>query len=118
MRKLGLFILAGIAAIILLVNIGPIVLLGLSLVILYYAFKGFMKADTSLSKIVWAIFGLILLTITASNVPALVGLVAAVILYFVYKKWNEDGVTFSNAEKEKDPFVNFEKEWEELKRNF
>ncbi|MCT8136899.1 flagellar basal body rod protein [Anaerobacillus sp. CMMVII] len=120
MKKFGLFILGGIAAIILIANLGPIALFALSIAILYYAFKGFMKADTSLSKVAWAILGLILLSITASNVPALAGIMAAIVLYFVYKKWNEEqGVVVENkATETKDPFVNFEKEWAELKRNF
>lgn len=122
MKKFGLILLGGIAALILLANLGPIVIFALSLVILYYAFKGFMNADTSFSKIAWAVLGLILFSITASNVPALVGLVAAVVLYFVFKNWNEDGDSpespVTNKEEDKDPFVNFEKEWAQLKRNY
>lgn len=121
MQKFGLIILGGIAAIILLANIGPIAIFAISLVILYYAFKGFMNAGTSLSKIAWAIFGLILFSSVAANVPALVGLLAAVILYFVFKKWNEnddDTEAPTTAKEETDPFVNFEKEWAELKKNF
>lgn len=119
MKKFGLLVLGGIAGIILLANLGPIVIFALSLVILYYSFKGFMKADTSVNKLAWAVLGLILFTATASNVPALVGIVAAVVLYFVYKKWNENDDTPINTPKEeKDPFVNFEKEWADLKRNF
>lgn len=119
MKKLGLMILGGIAAIILLANIGPIAIFALSLVILYYAFKGFMKADTSLSKVAWAILGLILFTATASNAPAIVGIVAAITLYFVYKKWTEEKeVPTITKKEENDPFVNFEKEWAQLKRNY
>lgn len=119
MKKFGLFVLGLIATIILLVNLGPIVLFALSLIILYYSFRSFMKADTSLSKVAWAILGLILFTVTASNVPALVGLVAAVVLYFVYKKWSENGnVNTVETEVETDPFINFEKQWAELKRNY
>ncbi|MCZ2846260.1 MAG: flagellar basal body rod protein [Candidatus Bathyarchaeota archaeon] len=119
MKKFGLFILGGIAAIILLVNLGPIVLFALSIAILYYAFKGFMKADTSLSKVAWAVLGLLLLSVTAANVPALVGFIAAIVLYFVYKKWNENDVKVSINQKTEstDPFVNFEKEWAQLKGN-
>lgn len=120
MKKLGLFILGGIAAIIFVANLGPMAMFALSLVILYYAFKGFMKADTSLSKVAWAVLGLILFSITASNVPALVGVLAAFVLYFVYKKWNEEPgeVIVESKQEENDPFVNFEKEWAQLKRNF
>ncbi len=122
MKKIGLFILGGIAAIILLANIGPIAIFAISLVILYYVFKGFMNADTSFSKIAWAILGLILLSSVASNVPALVGLIAAVVLYFVFKSWDEvdrsSEAPLTNEKQETDPFVNFEKEWAELKRNY
>lgn len=120
MKKFGLFILGGIAAIILLVNLGPIVIFALSIAILYYAFKGFMKADTSLSKVAWAVLGLLLLTATASNVPALVGFFAAIVLYFVYKKWNENDEKLLSSSKPEsnDPFVNFEKEWAEFKGNY
>lgn len=120
MKKFGLFILGGIATVILLVNLGPIVIFTLSIAILYYAFKGFMKADTSLSKVAWAVLGLLLLTATASNVPAFVGFIAAIVLYFVFKKWNESGEKLlSNSKPESnDPFVNFEKEWAQLKRNY
>ncbi|OIJ14034.1 flagellar basal body rod protein [Anaerobacillus arseniciselenatis] len=122
MKKFGLIILGGIAAIILLANIGPIAIFALSLVILYYAFKGFMNADTSFSKIAWAILGLILFSSVASNIPALVGLIAAIVLYFVFKSWDEDDreseAPITNKREETDPFVNFEKEWAELKRNY
>ncbi len=119
MKKFGLFILGGIAAIILIANLGPMAMFAISLAILYYAFKGFMKADTSLSKVAWAVLGLILFSITASNVPALVGVLAAFVLYFVYKKWNEEPTIVEAKQTETtDPFVNFEREWAELKRNF
>jgi lia operon protein LiaI len=119
MKKFGLFILGGIAAIILIANVGPIAMFAISIAILYYAFKGFMKADTSSSKVGWAILGLILFSITVSNVPALAGIMAAIVLYFVYKKWNEEkGFTVEDKAESKDPFVNFEKEWAQLKRNF
>ncbi len=119
MKKFGLFILGGIAAIILIANLGPIALFAFSVAILYYAFKGFMKAETSLSKVAWATLGLVLFSITVSNVPALAGIAAAVVLYYVYKKWNEEKeIVVKRKHETTDPFVNFEKEWAELKRNF
>ena len=110
--------LGGIAAIIFIVNLGPLALFAISLAILYYAFKGFMKADTSLTKVAWAVFGLILFSITASNAPAIVGVLAAIVLYFVYKKWNEEKHTVIEKKETNDPFTNFEKEWAQLKRNY
>lgn len=119
MKKLGLLILGGIAVIILLANLVPLALLALSVVVLYYSFKSFMKATSSLSKVMWAALGLIILTVTISNIPALVGIIAAIILYFVYKSWKDEKVETKKIMKkeEHDPFVNFENEWNQLNSN-
>jgi lia operon protein LiaI len=115
MRKFGLFVVGGIAAVVLLANVGPLVGLAISLVILYYSFKGFMKSESKFSKVLWAIFGLVALVISASNVPAIVAVVAAYVLYVVYKKWNQ---VEEVVKEDNDPFTNFEKQWAELKREF
>ncbi len=115
MKKFGLLLIGIIAAFVLLANVGPVVGLLISLVILYYAFKGFVKAETTASKVFWAIFGLIALAVSVSNVPAVIGVVAAYVLYVVYKKWNQSEIVHKE---ESDPFTNFEKEWAELKKNF
>lgn len=88
MKKLGLLIVGGIAAIILLANLGPLVGLAICSVILYFAFKEFVKADSTFTKILWIAIGLITLSALVSNVPAIIGIVAAYVLYVVYKKWN------------------------------
>ncbi|WP_408009340.1 flagellar basal body rod protein [Pseudalkalibacillus sp. A8] len=117
MKKLGLFILGAIAAIILITNLGPMIGLALSLVIGYYAVKRFTKTDETSKKVFWAAVGIIALCIAVANVPAILGAVALYILYIVYKEWKkEDGVT-EKIEKDDDPFTNFEREWAELKRN-
>lgn len=116
MKKFGLFLIGGIAAIILVSNLGSMVGLAISILILYLVFKQFLKAESTLMKIGWAILGLIFLTATASNVPAILGIAAAYILYLVYKKWNETSEV-KVIEKESDPFINFEKQWSELNRN-
>jgi lia operon protein LiaI len=113
MKKLGLLLLGGIAAIIFLANLGPLVILGVSLLILYYVIKEFLKAESASSKIVWAVIGIIVLSISAHNIPAVIGIVAAYILFVVYKKWNKEKVS---VHEERDPFTNFEREWAELKR--
>ena len=115
MKKFGLFILGGIAAIVLLSQVGPMIGLVISLAILYFAFKGFIKTDSTLGKVLWAIVGVIALTASASNVPAILGLVAAYILYVVIKKWKKEKhqvITESS-----DPFTNFEKQWAELNKH-
>ncbi|MFD1739845.1 flagellar basal body rod protein [Bacillus salitolerans] len=114
MKKFGLLLLGGVAAIILLANVGPLVGLVISLAIMYYAFKGFMKTNSTVSKVFWAIFGLIAFAATASNVPAIVAVVAAYVLYIVYKKLKQ---TDEVMVEKNDPFTNFEKEWAKLNRN-
>lgn len=113
MKKFGLFLLGGIAALVLLANFGPLVGLLISLIITYYSLKQFLKADSTFTKVVWALVGLAGLSISIANIPALIGIVAIYILYIVYKKWNEKRHI---VVEEKDPFVHFEKEWSELNR--
>jgi lia operon protein LiaI len=114
LKKIGLLIAGGIAAIVLLTNVGPLACLAISLVILYYTFKQFLKTKSAAGKIIWAIFGLIALSASTSNVPAIAAIVAAYVLYLVYKKWNDQ--TEAIKEKE-DPFTSFEKQWAELQKN-
>ncbi|WP_453991674.1 lmo0954 family membrane protein [Bacillus nitroreducens] len=115
MKKFGLFILGGIAAIVLLSQVGPMIGLAISLAILYFAFKQFMKTNSTFGKVLWAVIGVIALTATASNIPAILGVVAAYILYVVIRKWkNEKHEVVSESS---DPFTNFEKQWAELNKH-
>jgi lia operon protein LiaI len=113
MKKFGLLLAGGIAAIILLSTIGPMVGLLVSLVLLYFIFKQFLKTKSTGKKIGLGIIGFIVLIASIHNAPAIIGVVAAYVLYLVYKKWNEKKDT--TVKEESDPFVNFEKQWNELK---
>lgn len=115
MKKFGLLIIGAIAALVLFSNVGPMVALAVSLVVLYFVFKEFLKADSIGWKIVLGIFGFFLLMTAAANIPAILGIVAIYVLYLVYKKWNE---TKSSpvVKEENDPFQNFERQWQELNK--
>ncbi|WP_174733661.1 flagellar basal body rod protein [Mesobacillus harenae] len=113
MKKSGLLLIGGLAVMVLIANLGPIVGLAISLVILYFAAKQFLKASSLWGKIGWGAAGLIVLLATASNIPAVLGIAAAYVLYLVYKKWNENEKVL-DKQAETDPFVNFEKQWSEL----
>ena len=113
MKKFGLVIAGGIAAIILLSTLGPMVGLLVSLALLYFIYKQFLKAESTGGKIALGVIGVILLMASISNAPAIIGVVAAYILYLVYKNWNSSKNTI--IKEESDPFVNFEKQWNELK---
>ncbi len=115
MKKFGLVLAGGIAAIVLLANLGPIVGLAISLLILYYSFKEFLKTDSTFKKVLWAIIGLAALSVSASNFPAILGLAAIYIIYVVIKKIKtEENVKVQESD---DPFTNFEREWQSLKKN-
>ncbi|MEH7747686.1 flagellar basal body rod protein [Neobacillus drentensis] len=113
MKKFGLLLAGGIAAVILLSTIGPMVGLLVSLVLLYFIFKQFLKAKTTGGKIGLGIIGFIVLMASIHNAPAIIGVAAAYVLYLVYKKWNLNKDTAVNEES--DPFANFEKQWNEMK---
>jgi lia operon protein LiaI len=113
MKKFGLLLIGGIAAIVLLHNLAPIVGMVISLAILYFVVKRFLKTDSILMKIGWGILGFMALMASASNIPAVLGIAAAYVLYVVYKNWNK---TKTVVQEEKDPFVNFERQWSELNK--
>ncbi|MFT4413832.1 flagellar basal body rod protein [Fredinandcohnia humi] len=114
MKKFGLFLAGGIAAIVLMSQLGPMVGLVISLAILYFAFKKFVKTDSTGSKVLWAVVGALALFASASNVPAILGVVAAYVLYVVIKNWKKDKQ--EKVVESSDPFTNFEKQWAELNK--
>jgi lia operon protein LiaI len=114
MKKIGLLAAGFIAAMVLISNLGPLIGLGVSLLVLYFVVKQFLKTNSTGAKVGWGIAGFIILMATASNVPAILGIAAAYVLYLVYKNWDKkDNV----IQEENDPFVNFEKQWSQLKNN-
>jgi lia operon protein LiaI len=115
MKKFGLLLAGGIAAVILLSTIGPMLGLFISLVLLYFIFKQFLRAKSTGGKIGLGVIGFIVLIASIHNAPAIIGVAAAYVLYLVYKKWNQKKYTV--VKEESDPFVNFEKQWNELKNN-
>lgn len=114
MKKFGLLLAGGLAAIIFLATIGPMVALLVSLVILYFIYKQFLKAESTGWKIGLILIGLIVLAASIHNIPALIGVGAAYVLVLVYKNWNS--TKKAARKKETDPFVNFENQWNELKK--
>ena len=115
MKKLLLLILAFIAVIILVVNLGPMILLGVSIWLLYVVFKQFMKSDSTGAKIGWAILGLVILSMATANIFSIIGVAAAIALYLIFKNWNgDDHDPGGKVVDDQDPFTNFERQWSEL----
>ncbi|EQB37381.1 MULTISPECIES: lmo0954 family membrane protein [Virgibacillus] len=118
MKKFLLFLAGLTALIILLANLGPMVLLGLGIWLLYVIFKQFMKSESTAGKIGWVILGLIVLSFTISNMFALIGVAAAIALYLIYKSWKKDDHnSIVDEMKYDDPFTNFERQWAEINKS-
>lgn len=112
MKKFGLIVAGGIAAIVLLSSIGPMIGLLVSVTLLYFIYKKFLKTESTGWKIGLAIIGGIVLIASLHNIPAIIGVAAAYVLYLVYKNWNSTMKVI--IKEESDPFINFEKQWNEL----
>ncbi|MCJ7841475.1 DUF2681 domain-containing protein [Lederbergia sp. NSJ-179] len=115
MKKLLIFILAIILAIIALANLGSIIGFAICLLIVYYSLKQFLKTESTGQKILWGIIGLIGLSGLLGNLPALVGIAAVCLLYVGYKHWKKEKA--EDVHQEDDPFTNFESQWNELEKS-
>lgn len=90
MKTFLLICLGVIAAFVLLANVGPIIMLLISVAIAYYGVRKFILAETTGKKVLWAFVILIGVSMSLSNIPALIGIVALVVLYYTYKKWKQE----------------------------
>lgn len=118
MKNIGLLIAGGIAAFVLISNLGSLVGMAISLFILYFVFKRFLKAHKLFAKICWGLIGLVVLMATASNAPAILAIAAAYILYLIYKNWNKGKSVVVDDFEKSDPFTNFEKQWSQINKNY
>lgn len=116
MRKFLLFLAGLAAAILIIANLGPMILLGVSIWLIYLIFKQFTKAGTTIAKIGWVILGLIIVSIGISNFYAVIGIGAGFVLYLVYKHWNEEDNPSTFNDSSTDPFINFEHQWNEINK--
>ncbi|MBM7662987.1 lia operon protein LiaI [Bacillus mesophilus] len=114
MKKFLLFTAGVIALVIVIANLGPMVLLGVSVWLLYLLVKQFLKTESTIKKIGWVMIGLILLSIAISNIYAVIGIAAAYVLYLIYKEWKVKKHEQIGKSIKDDPFTNFEKQWAEL----
>ncbi|UFT98626.1 flagellar basal body rod protein [Radiobacillus kanasensis] len=90
MKTFLLALLAIAAAVLIVSNIGPMILLAVSLVVSYYSIKKFVLANSVTEKILWGFVILIGISLSLANIPAFIGVVAFVVLYYTYKKWKKD----------------------------
>jgi lia operon protein LiaI len=116
MKKFLLLLLGLIALGVVIANLGPMILLAVSLVLLYMVFRQFMKSRSAAGKTGWVILGLIILGITVSHVYALIGVVAAYFLFVIFRKWKREKPERMDKPNGSDPFNNFERQWAEMNK--
>lgn len=117
MKKFGLIALGIIAGIVVLANLGSLLGLAVSALIVFAGVHFYLKSDSTFLKIFWASAGIIGLLTAVVNVPGFFGILAIVGIWYVVKKWNNDSISFSTPiVNSDDPFVNFEKQWNELSK--
>ncbi|MBD8025322.1 ABC transporter permease [Ureibacillus sp. Re31] len=115
MKKLFLLLVGGITAIVALCLVGPLLGFAFSALLVFLGMHYYVKATSTMMKVVWVAIGLVGIFSAISNVPAIIGLAALVVLYIIYKKWNNEEVSLKQIKEDSsDPFTNFEKEWAKL----
>ncbi|TVP87719.1 MAG: flagellar basal body rod protein [Alkalicoccus sp.] len=88
--KFLLFLGIIIAVIVVLANLGPMILFAVGAWLLYVIYRQFAKAESTAAKVGWVIAGLIVLSMTISNVTAIIGVLALYFLYVLYRSWQDD----------------------------
>lgn len=118
MKKLMLIVVGVIAGIIAVSNLGSIMGLLISALIAYTGVYFYKRSESTLLKLFWAGVLVIGLITAISNVPAFVGIVSAIGVYYIWKSWsNDQDDDIIEHKPSNDPFANFEKQWDELNQN-
>ncbi|MGE6258580.1 flagellar basal body rod protein [Heyndrickxia sporothermodurans] len=115
MKKVLMFGLAVILIMMALGSIGHIIGMAISLTLVYFSVKQFLKTPSFLGKMFWAMVGVCSLFAVLASLPALAGILAICILYVGYKHFKKEEVAEVKSE---DPFESFEQQWNELKKNY
>lgn len=117
MKKIVLVTLGIIAGIIAVSNIGSLIALAISALIAYAGIHYYRKSTSTLLKLFWGGVLIIGLITAIANVPAFIGIVAMIGLYYIWKSWNkEQDDNIIEHKPSSDPFDNFERQWDELNK--
>lgn len=119
MKKFGLIALGSIAGIVALVNLGSLLGLALSALLVFAGMHYYLKGGSTFRKVLWVAVGIIGLLTAVANVPGFIGILAILGLWLVIRKWNNQSLSFSTSSADlpsSDPFTNFERQWKELNK--
>lgn len=113
MNKFWLAVIGITAGIVALANLGSLLGLIVSAAVTYAGFHFYQRSVSTLAKIWWGIVAAVGVITAISNVPAFFAVAGLVILWMVWRKWNDDEIRISRSN---DPFTNFENQWKQLKK--
>lgn len=118
MKKFGLIVLGVVAGIVALVNLGSLLGLALSALLVIAGMHFYLKGGSTLSKVFWIAVGILGLLSAIANVPGFFGILAIVGLWYVIRQWKQQPLVIPTltTTASTDPFTNFEKQWNELKK--
>ncbi len=116
MKKFGLIVLGSIAGIVALANLGSLIGLALSALLVLTGIHFYLKGRSTLSKVVSATVGIIGLLTAVANVPGFFGILAIIGLWYVIREWKKKSSSLEVTSISNDPFTNFEKQWNELSK--
>ncbi|WP_147803489.1 flagellar basal body rod protein [Alkalicoccus halolimnae] len=88
--KFLLFLGIIVAVILVLSNLGPMILFAVGAWLLYVSYKQFVKAESTAAKVIWAVIGVIVLSLTLANVTAIIGVLALYFLYVLYRSYKSE----------------------------
>ncbi|WP_252315010.1 flagellar basal body rod protein [Sinobaca sp. H24] len=115
MKKFGLIVLALFAVIVLLANLGPLLLLALGVFAAYAAYVQYQKSFSTGGRILWVLLGITGIVLAVSNIYAILGALAAWLLYWCWEKYK--GLNEARSFKDHDdPFSSFDREWSRLQK--
>ena len=116
MKKFGLIVLGSIAGIVALANLGSLIGLALSALLVLAGMHFYLKGGSTLSKVVSIAVGIIGLLTAVANVPGFFGILAIIGLWYVIREWKKKSSSLEVTPLSNDPFINFEKQWNELSK--
>lgn len=114
MNKFWLITFGIIAGIVALSNVGPMIALAVSGLIIYIGVHFYLGSTSTFKKVWWAFVGIVGAISAISNAPALIGVAAVAALWMIYRKWNNKPAT--SFTETNDPFTNFERQWSKLSK--
>ncbi|QKS71869.1 flagellar basal body rod protein [Paenalkalicoccus suaedae] len=112
MKKFLLIVLAVIAALTVIANLIPMILLAIGGYLLYVCIKQFKRTTSTGAKVMWTIFAVLVASVIISNIYAVIGVAALYFLYVMVRSWKTDGAI--DVPKNVNPFEDFDREWSKL----